>query len=183
MNRIVTLMPRTAAREAGEVIKRLVQMLSPDVGKHITLLSIADNFYWSYCQSWCLHLQRQHIAPGLRIQVSILTFTGVLHHLLSLRQCNTSRAAYRPGNKITISLMLYHCNCLLCYFGGTQPPPPPPPPPPPTYLSSQHNYGLCRFFSADMVSSLLFFILDQLIVIYSIIHHDVSAETTSAFLR
>ena len=42
---------------------------------------------------------------------------------------------------------------------------------------------LCRFLSADMVSSLLFFILDQLIVIYSIIHHDVSAETTSAFLR
>ena len=29
------------------------------------------------------------------------------------------------------------------------------------------------------ISSLLFFILDQLIVIYSIIHHDVSAETTS----
>ena len=28
-------------------------------------------------------------------------------------------------------------------------------------------------------ASLLFFILDQLIVIYSIIHHDVSAETTS----
>ena len=43
MTRIVThvclLMPRTAAREAGEVIKRLVQMLSPDVGKHIILWS------------------------------------------------------------------------------------------------------------------------------------------------
>ena len=46
-------------------------------------------------------------------------YTGVLHHLLSLRRCNTTRFEYRSGNKITFSLVLL-------LIEGVPPPPLPP---------------------------------------------------------
>ena len=88
--------------------------------------------------------------------------------------------------------------------GGGEVPPLPPPPPPlyeslqfylPTrpilakgempYTANFAGYRRFKNFRCYFIifHVLLFFILDQLIVIYSIIHHDVSAETTSAFLR